>query len=105
MPYLRQSPTTGDKHTSELAVSAGGEVFFVPETGQIYDDYEKYIEGLVQQNQPIWTCKHTGKCGLTFWEALESERKAQELLDTFPDQWKAPVLRMVQHSNHIVVYI
>lgn len=101
MPHLRQSTASanGDKQTSELAGSGAAEVFFVPETGQIYDDYEKYIGGLVQQNQPIWTCKFTGKGNLTFWEALESERKAQELLDAFPDQWKAPVLRMVQHST------
>lgn len=96
MPFLRQQPEQNDQDNANYTSS---EVFYVPETGQIFEDYEKYVEGLVLKNQPIWTCKYTGKSKITFWEALDSERKSQELLDNFPDQWKSPVLRMVQHSK------
>ncbi len=100
MPFLRQN--NGNKQEETQINYEVSEVYFVPETGQIFEDYEKYINSLVQKNQPIWSCKYTGKNGMTFWEALASEKKAQEMLDSFPECWKGPLLRLVQHSIHFI---
>lgn len=97
MPILKQSSSSSAATQSEPAQQPD-EVFYVPETGEIFDDYEKYVDGLFQRGKPVWSCKYTGKSNLTFQEALESERKAQELLDSFPECWKAPVLRLIQHT-------
>ena len=98
MPLLK-SQNFADQAENQPQVSNNSEVFYVPETGQIFDDYEKYVDGLVQQSKSIWTCKYSGKSGLTFQEALESEMKAEGLLSNFPEVWKNPILRLVQHCT------
>lgn len=43
----------------------------------------------------MWTCAYTGRHGLTFQEALESERKAKDLLAAFPAKLQRPLLCIV----------
>jgi bromodomain adjacent to zinc finger domain protein 1A len=40
----------------------------------------------------VWTCSLTGRSGLTFEEAEESEKNARKLLRDFPNELKAPTL-------------
>ena len=43
-------------------------------------------------NSLVWTCAETGKVGLTFQEALESEEKALKQIANFPPSLLKPVL-------------
>lgn len=40
----------------------------------------------------MWSCAVTGKPGLTYQEALESEKKARQNLQSFPEALIIPVL-------------
>jgi bromodomain adjacent to zinc finger domain protein 1A len=56
-----------------------------------------YAARLAFYNQKIFQCELTGKIGLSYWEAVESERhEALDLHHRFPEALKAPVLRSVQ---------
>jgi len=40
----------------------------------------------------VWTCAYTGRSGLTFEEAVDSEKKAKEQLEQFPQYLYRPLL-------------
>ena len=40
----------------------------------------------------VWTCSITGRSGLTYQEALDSEEKAKKQLAAFPDSLQRPIL-------------
>ncbi|TKY60491.1 vacuolar cation/proton exchanger 5 [Spatholobus suberectus] len=46
----------------------------------------------------IWTCKITGKTGLTYEEALVSEQHATEKVQQFPKELVTIALRIIQYS-------
>ncbi|KDN52943.1 hypothetical protein K437DRAFT_133069 [Tilletiaria anomala UBC 951] len=73
------------------------EVFYLAKTGEIFLDYESYAARLAFYNQKIFQCELTGKIGLSYWQAVESERReAQELHRRFPEALKGHVLRSIQ---------
>ena len=45
-------------------------------TGEVFDDYDDYVEKMKFYLARQWSCKYTGQSGLTFEEALQSEAKA-----------------------------
>lgn len=73
--------------------------------------FSAYFERLIQLNSMEWTCALTGKTGLTFEEALESEREAQvrfvyfflkllqEFIDTFPEYLEGPILFLIHQFS------
>ena len=65
----------------------------------------QYLQRVYLYNQPEWTCKLTGKTGLTFAEAVASEEKTRKSLDAFPEIWKGPLLAFVQHSQSSIEQI
>lgn len=73
-------------------------VFLVRFTGEVFRKYEDYLEKITLYRQKIWTCKVTGKMGMTFEEALASECQAVEKLQQFPKDFMGPVLQHVQFS-------
>lgn len=40
------------------------------------ETFSDYFERQIQLTSTIWSCEYTGKSGLTFFEALESEKNA-----------------------------
>ena len=69
-------------------------------TGEIFGDYESYIRRLDFYRQHEFTCSITGQSGLTFFEALASERNESRTVDDrFPEPLKEPVLRKIQFST------
>lgn len=54
---------------------------------------------MIQCNSLVWTCSLTARPGLTFQEALESEKKARAVLATFPESLKQPVLYIATLTN------
>ncbi|RLW10210.1 hypothetical protein DV515_00002158, partial [Chloebia gouldiae] len=51
-----------------------------------------FFERTILCNSLVWSCAVTGKPGLTYQEALESEKKARHNLQSFPEALIIPVL-------------
>ncbi|XP_019407199.1 PREDICTED: bromodomain adjacent to zinc finger domain protein 1A, partial [Crocodylus porosus] len=51
-----------------------------------------FFERTILCNSLVWSCAVTGKPGLTYQEALESEKKARHNLQSFPEALIVPVL-------------
>ncbi|ROT42759.1 hypothetical protein SODALDRAFT_319365 [Sodiomyces alkalinus F11] len=76
------------------------EVWHIPQTGEIFTRYEDYLARMDFYRQRRFNCQITGHSGLTFFEALKSERAgAQEVEEAFPEVLKGPVLRNVQFQT------
>ncbi|KDQ09270.1 hypothetical protein BOTBODRAFT_58767 [Botryobasidium botryosum FD-172 SS1] len=72
-------------------------VYYLPQTGEIFLDYESYAARMTFYKLKVFQCEVTGKGGLDFFQALDSERaEALTLHARFPEQLKAAVLRSVQ---------
>ena len=54
--------------------------------------FRRFFERIILCNSLVWTCAATGKTGLTFQEALESEHKALKQIANFPPNLLKPVL-------------
>eukprot|EP00741_Cyanophora_paradoxa_P020980 tig00021319_g20254.t1 len=74
------------------------EGFTVRFTGEEFRDYEQYADTVIRYRLPIWSCPVTGKSGLTYEQALLTQRAAQAKVD-FPRAWMEPLLFLVQHSQ------
>jgi bromodomain adjacent to zinc finger domain protein 1A len=65
-------------------INPNEEIFYSKLTQEIFRDYDEYFERTILCNSLVWTCNLTGKTGLTYAEAVESEEKATKSLATFP---------------------
>ncbi|KAJ9639485.1 hypothetical protein H2201_002858 [Coniosporium apollinis] len=75
------------------------EVWVMPETGEVFLDYESYLDRRDYYKQRKFTCEITGHSGLTFFQARDSETQGSKALQsTFPEALRDPVLRRVQFS-------
>lgn len=72
----------------------------IPETGEVFVDYEAYLQRMDFLHQKKFSCEITGHSMITFFEALKSEQAGSREVDsTFPDALREPVLRRVQFST------
>ncbi|WWC59314.1 uncharacterized protein I303_101865 [Kwoniella dejecticola CBS 10117] len=109
-----QSKLTNGKHPNEGDVSINGdqpngienkaiwkstdkECWYLPETGEIFTDYESFCARRAFYAQPLFQCEVSGKSSLSFYAALQSEQKeVRQLHSRFPRQLKKAVLSSVQ---------
>jgi ATP-utilising chromatin assembly and remodelling N-terminal/DDT domain len=83
-----------------LPFAPNTEVWEIPQTGEVFDNYEAYLKRRDFYHQRAFACEITGHGNLTFFDALESETQGSRELDsTFPEPLRAPVLKKVQHST------
>ncbi|KAL3467753.1 ATP-utilizing chromatin assembly and remodelling N-terminal-domain-containing protein [Aspergillus heterothallicus] len=76
------------------------EVWVVPETNEVFTNYESYLQRMDFYKQRKFICEITGHSGLTFFEAHRSEmEESREVNNTFPDALKGPILRRTQFST------
>ena len=75
MPLLRKEAFVRRKPDKDLA--SDDKVFFCEATKEVFKDYEEFFERTILCNSLVWSCAITGKAGLTFEEALESEQAAR----------------------------
>ncbi|KAL5134528.1 Vacuolar cation/proton exchanger 2 [Glycine soja] len=61
---------------------------------------DDYLNRLNQYRQRVWTCKITGKSGLTYEEALVSEKHAAEKVQQIPEELVAPALRIIHYNKY-----
>eukprot|EP00897_Mesotaenium_endlicherianum_P005892 jgi/Mesen1/5330/ME000266S04517 len=97
MPLLKRKPYVLAEPPPDLR--PGEQVFCIRYTEEVFRDYERYIQKVSMYRQRLWTCKATGKAGLTFEEALLSELEATKKVQKFPEEYIGPVLRMIQFSR------
>lgn len=101
MPLVRRKKVVlhdlPDMATPDAATTSTTDVFYIPETGEIFIDYESYSARMAFYTMKVFQCELTGKSGLDYFQALASERaEATTLHARFPSQLKAPVLSSVQ---------
>ncbi|KAG0367850.1 ATP-utilizing chromatin assembly and remodelling N-terminal-domain-containing protein [Gamsiella multidivaricata] len=75
-------------------------VYMMRFTNEIFTNYEDYINRYFFYKQKNWQCETTGKSGLTYEEALESEHKEKSMVaNKFPPQLRKPLLEFVQFQT------
>lgn len=101
MPLVRRKKVVlhdlPDIATPDAATTSSSDVFYIPQTGEIFADYETYSARMAFYTMKVFQCELTGKSGLDYFQALSSERtEATTLHARFPAQLKGPVLSSVQ---------
>ncbi|XP_042599156.1 bromodomain adjacent to zinc finger domain protein 1A-like isoform X1 [Cyprinus carpio] len=92
MPLLHKKPFVRQKPPADLRPDE--EVFLCKVTHEIFRTYDEFFERTILCNSLVWSCAVTGKPGLTYQEALESERKARFNLQNFPNALLVPLLHL-----------
>ncbi|KAM6498263.1 chromatin remodeling complex protein [Amanita muscaria] len=73
------------------------QVFYLQQTGEIFETYEAYAARMSFYRLRQFQCEITGKSGLDYFQAVESERQeAKTMHARFPARLKPAVLKAVQ---------
>ncbi|KAJ6519530.1 chromatin remodeling complex protein [Mycena sanguinolenta] len=73
------------------------DVFYLAQTGEIFDNYEAYVARMSFYRQKQFQCEVTGKSGFDYFQAVASEKQeARTLHARFSEPLKAAVLKSVQ---------
>lgn len=59
----------------------------------------EFFERTILCNSLVWSCALTGRAGLTYLEAVESERRAKQSLQNFPQCLVVPLLHLAALSR------
>lgn len=59
----------------------------------------EFFERTILCNSLVWSCALTGRAGLTYLEAVESERRAKQSLQSFPQCLVVPLLHLAALSR------
>ncbi|GAB1297436.1 Bromodomain adjacent to zinc finger domain protein 1A [Apodemus speciosus] len=97
MPLLHRKPFVRQKPPGDLRPDE--EVFYCKVTNEIFRHYDDFFERTILCNSLVWSCAVTGRPGLTYQEALESERKARQNLQSFPEPLIIPVLYLTNLTH------
>ncbi|XP_058396716.1 bromodomain adjacent to zinc finger domain protein 1A isoform X2 [Diceros bicornis minor] len=97
MPLLHRKPFVRQQPPADLRPDE--EVFYCKVTNEIFRHYDDFFERTILCNSLVWSCAVTGRPGLTYQEALESERKARQNLQSFPEPLIIPVLYLTNLTH------
>ncbi|KAI4893977.1 hypothetical protein NFI96_015495 [Prochilodus magdalenae] len=97
MPLLHKKPFVRQKPPADLKPDE--EVFLCKVTHEIFRNYDEFFERTILCNSLVWSCAVTGKPGLTYQEALESEKKARLSLQNFPTALMLPLLSLTSLTH------
>uniref|UniRef100_A0A4W5MWB1 Bromodomain adjacent to zinc finger domain protein 1A n=1 Tax=Hucho hucho TaxID=62062 RepID=A0A4W5MWB1_9TELE len=92
MPLLHRKPFVRQKPPADLKPDE--EVFLCKVTHEIFRTYDEFFERTILCNSLVWSCAVTGKPGLTYLEALESEKRGRRSLQSFPSALVVPLLHL-----------
>lgn len=73
MPLVQKEPFKPNPIPDNLGPD--DEVFYLPITNEIFTSHDEFFDRFLFCNSLIWTCSRTGKSGLTYKEALDSEQQ------------------------------
>nr|KAF6499144.1 bromodomain adjacent to zinc finger domain 1A [Molossus molossus] len=97
MPLLHRKPFVRQKPPADLRPDE--EVFYCKVTNEIFRHYDDFFERTILCNSLVWSCAVTGRPGLTYQEALESEKRARQNLQSFPEPLIIPVLYLTSLTH------
>uniref|UniRef100_A0A8C4KV51 Bromodomain adjacent to zinc finger domain protein 1A n=1 Tax=Equus asinus asinus TaxID=83772 RepID=A0A8C4KV51_EQUAS len=97
MPLLHRKPFVRQPPPADLRPDE--EVFYCRVTNEIFRHYDDFFERTILCNSLVWSCAVTGRPGLTYQEALESEKKARQNLQSFPEPLIIPVLYLTNLTH------
>lgn len=60
----------------------------------------EFFERTILCNSLVWSCALTGRSGLTYLEAVESERRARHSLRTLPPSLLLPLLHLAAAGHY-----
>lgn len=97
MPLLNRKPFSPIKLPSDLKPDE--EVFVCRHTNEVFRNYRSFFERTILCNSLLWSCKYTGKSGLTYQEAHESEKSIRKQARSLPEPVQRAVLTLVHHTQ------
>ncbi|XP_034530820.1 bromodomain adjacent to zinc finger domain protein 1A isoform X2 [Notolabrus celidotus] len=97
MPLLHRRAFIRQKPPADLRPDE--EVFLCKITHEIFRTYDEFFERTILCNSLVWSCALTGRAGLTYLEAVESERRAKQSLQSFPQSLVVPLLHLAALSH------
>ncbi|XP_018422559.1 PREDICTED: bromodomain adjacent to zinc finger domain protein 1A [Nanorana parkeri] len=98
MPLLHRKPFTRTPPPADLEPTE--RLFYCRVTNEVFRDYDEFFERTILCNSLVWSCSFTGKSGLTYQEALESEKKVKKSLHNFPEPIAVPALYLATLASH-----
>ena len=91
-PY--NSPALGRGSSREILIqNKFHEVFYS------FHHFSEFFERVILCNSLLWTCECTGRSGLTYNEAIDSEKSVRQALRAIPDATKRAVLLLVHQTK------
>lgn len=97
MPLLRRQRFEKAELPEDLQPNE--ELFYNQLTKEAFRDYDAFFERVILCNSLVWTCELTGRPGLTYLEAIESEERARNSLLAIPVALKRTLLYLACLSN------
>ena len=76
MPLLRKQPFV--RAVPPPGLQPETEVFHYEPTNEVFTEFEAFFERTILCDSPVWSCAVTGKSGLTYKEAAESEARSRK---------------------------
>ena len=61
--------------------------------------FRSFFERTILCNSLLWSCKYTGKSGLTFQEARASEKSVRKQGKSLPESIQRAVVTLVHHTQ------
>ncbi|EDO44053.1 predicted protein [Nematostella vectensis] len=97
MPLLNRKPFTPEKPPKDLKPNE--EVFVCTHTNEVFREYEAFFKRTILCNSLVWSCRFTGKSGLTYEEAEESEEDIIAIGESLSAPLRQAVLTLVHHTH------
>ncbi|XP_070697907.1 bromodomain adjacent to zinc finger domain protein 1A [Pempheris klunzingeri] len=97
MPLLHRKAFIRQRPPADLRPDE--EVFLCKITHEVFRTYDEFFERTILCNSLVWSCALTGRAGLTYLEAVESERRARQSLQSFPPSLLVPLLHLAALSH------
>ncbi|KAM8914075.1 bromodomain adjacent to zinc finger domain protein 1A isoform 2-T2 [Spinachia spinachia] len=97
MPLLHRRAFVRQRPPADLRPDE--EVFLCKITHEIFRSYDEFFERTILCNSLVWSCSLTGRAGLTYLEASDSERRARLSLQSFSVALLHPLLHLAALSR------
>ncbi|XP_068456585.1 bromodomain adjacent to zinc finger domain protein 1A [Clinocottus analis] len=97
MPLLHRRAFTRQRAPEDLRPDE--EVFLCKITHEVFRSYDEFFERTILCNSLVWSCSLTGRAGLTYLEAVDSERRARLSLQSFSPALLLPLLHLAAMSQ------
>ncbi|XP_038584080.1 bromodomain adjacent to zinc finger domain protein 1A-like [Micropterus salmoides] len=97
MPLLHRKAFIRQRPPADLRPDE--EVFLCKITHEVFRSYDEFFERTILCNSLVWSCALTGRAGLTYLEAVESERRAKQSLQSFAPSLLVPLLHLAAQSR------